>query len=301
MSTLAKTLATLGVSALLVSTAVLAVGEEAAADIVPCGDCHDPVAAAFAVNPHARALGREADPNAVCAFCHSGGAEHAEAAGDKALIDIPKGTAGATLCLSCHAGKSHNDIDVKGVHATHGVHCESCHSMHPGERVPESLLIKSGSSLCVACHLDVAGSFRKPYTHPMHESVDGAGKAGMQCASCHNPHGRGGEPGLVRSKAGEIACLGCHTDKRGPFVFSHMSLETAGCLGCHEPHGSVNPMMLTRSRVAQLCLECHSPTSSTTVGSRPPSLHDLRSPRYQNCTTCHTAVHGSNSSALLLR
>ena len=262
---------------------------------------HDTVAAAFAVNPHARALGREADPNAVCAFCHSGGAEHAEAAGDKALIDIPKGTAGATLCLSCHAGKSHNDIDVKGVHATHGVHCESCHSMHPGERVPESLLIKSGSSLCVACHLDVAGSFRKPYTHPMHESVDGAGKAGMQCASCHNPHGRGGEPGLVRSKAGEIACLGCHTDKRGPFVFSHMSLETAGCLGCHEPHGSVNPMMLTRSRVAQLCLECHSPTSSTTVGSRPPSLHDLRSPRYQNCTTCHTAVHGSNSSALLLR
>ena len=60
-------------------------------------------------------------------------------------------------------------------------------------------------------------------------------------------------------------------------------------------------MMLTRSTVAQLCLECHSNITGTTLGSQPPSLHDLRSPRYQNCTTCHTAVHGSNVSPRLLR
>ncbi|HPC84127.1 MAG TPA: cytochrome c3 family protein [Thermoanaerobaculaceae bacterium] len=301
MSTFARTLATLGVVALLVPPAVVAVGEGTAAEVVPCADCHDTVAAAFAANPHARAFGRDVDPNAVCASCHSGGAQHAEASGDKALIGKPKGADGARLCLGCHGGKSPNDIEPKGVHATRGVHCEACHSMHPSKVMAESLLVSPGSSLCVSCHPDVAGSFRKPYTHPMHKSVDGSGKAGMQCASCHNPHGRGGEQGLVRSAAGEVACLGCHTDKRGPFVFSHPALETRGCLGCHEPHGSANPMMLTRSRVAPLCLECHSPTSAATVGSQPPSFHDLRSPRYQNCTTCHTAVHGSNSSPLLLK
>lgn len=301
MSTFARTLATLGVVALLVPAAVVAVGEGAAPAVVPCADCHDTVAAAFAASPHARALGRDSDPDAVCASCHSGGALHAEAGGDKTLIGKPAGTQGAKLCLSCHGGKSHNDIEPNGAHAARGVHCEACHAMHPEKGMPEALLARPGSSLCVSCHPDVAGSFRKPYTHPMHETVDGAGKAGMQCASCHNPHGRGGERGLVRSRAGEVACLGCHTDKRGPFVFTHLSLETAGCLGCHEPHGSVNPMMLTRSRVAQLCLECHSPTSAATVGSQPPSFHDVRSPRYQNCTTCHTAVHGSNSSPLLLK
>jgi nitrate/TMAO reductase-like tetraheme cytochrome c subunit len=57
---------------------------------------------------------------------------------------------------------------------------------------------------------------------------------------------------------------------------------------------------LTRNRVAQLCLECHS-MSTGTLASQPPSFHDLRSPRYQNCTTCHLRIHGSNASPQFLR
>jgi DmsE family decaheme c-type cytochrome len=135
----------------------------------------------------------------------------------------------------------------------------------------------------------------------MHSSVgQGGNGAGMQCYACHNPHGRG-DGNLKQTAAGEPACLGCHTEKRGPFVFTHGALVAGDCRSCHEPHGSVNPKMLTRSTVAQLCLECHSNITGTTLGSQPPSLHDLRSPRYQSCTTCHTAVHGSNVSPRLLR
>lgn len=300
MRTLTKTLATLAVLAILVPPAVRAVGEEPA-EVVPCGDCHDTVAAAFASNPHARVLGREADPNLVCASCHPGGAAHMEAGGDASLIGVPRGSAGADSCLRCHGGKGVAEIEPRGAHAVGNVHCESCHRMHPERSMPQALLVAEGSTLCVSCHPDVAGSFRKPYTHRMHETAGGTRKGGMQCASCHNPHGRSGAQGLQRTRAGEIACLGCHTDKRGPFVYTHISTEMSGCLGCHEPHGSTNARMLTRSRVAQLCLECHSPGARATVGSQPPSFHDLRSPRYQNCTTCHVAVHGSNSSPLLLR
>jgi hypothetical protein len=33
----------------------------------------------------------------------------------------------------------------------------------------------------------------------------------------------------------------------------------------------------------------------------PPAFHDLRSPRYQNCTVCHQKVHGSYADRNLLR
>lgn len=297
MRFLAHTVATLGILALLVAAAVSA--EQAGQEALPCADCHDTVAAEFQANPHALALGREAAAGAVCASCHAGGKEHVDAGGDAALIKKPAGETGAATCLSCHDGKTHNGIEPKGSHAVAGVTCDSCHAIHGAKPAP-ALLRRAGSELCVSCHPNIRGSFGKPYTHRMHESVDGSGKAGMQCYSCHNPHGRG--DGLLKqTAAGEPACLSCHADKRGPYVFTHGALIAGTCQSCHEPHGSANPMMLTRSRVAQLCLECHSNITGTTLGSQPPSLHDMRSPRYQSCTTCHTAVHGSNVSPRLMR
>jgi DmsE family decaheme c-type cytochrome len=119
--------------------------------------------------------------------------------------------------------------------------------------------------------------------------------------SCHNPHGGEGEQSLKVDRSGDVVCVSCHAEKRGPFVFPHVSDVAGTCLSCHEPHGSVNPMSLKRARVDQLCLECHSVYDGGTLGSQPPSFHDLRSPRYQNCTTCHVTVHGSNTSPLLLK
>jgi hypothetical protein len=49
-----------------------------------------------------------------------------------------------------------------------------------------------------------------------------------------------------------------------------------------------------------VCLECHSnmPAQTTApqpvIGVVPPSFHDLRSPRFRNCTICHQKIHGSH-------
>jgi predicted CXXCH cytochrome family protein len=84
-------------------------------------------------------------------------------------------------------------------------------------------------------------------------------------------------------------------------VFQHGGAAIGECATCHEPHGSTNPNQLRRTRIAQLCLECHSPITHSTAGSQPPAFHNLNNPRYQNCTTCHVAVHGSNRSPQLLK
>jgi predicted CXXCH cytochrome family protein len=84
-------------------------------------------------------------------------------------------------------------------------------------------------------------------------------------------------------------------------VFPHTGGVAGDCQSCHEPHGSNNGKMLIRASVDQLCLECHTTAPAGTLGSMQPSFHDLRSPRYRNCTTCHIAVHGSNSSPMLLK
>ena len=64
--------------------------------------------------------------------------------------------------------------------------------------------------------------------------------------------------------------------------------------------------MLTRPLVMQVCLECHANlpvavSAGKAAGVVPPSFHDLRSPRYQNCTICHQKVHGSHVDRNLLR
>ena len=85
-----------------------------------------------------------------------------------------------------------------------------------------------------------------------------------------------------------------------------MRLE--GCSACHQPHGSANPRMLTRHEVRFVCMECHSnlpaPTPAANGDARArcgPALHDLRSPRFQNCTLCHQKVHGSYVNRDLLK
>jgi len=128
----------------------------------------------------------------------------------------------------------------------------------------------------------------------------------MSCVDCHNPHGA--FRGMMRTTAAnEPGCYKCHTDKRGPFTFEHAPIRLEGCGTCHEPHGSSNPKMLTRQEVRLVCLECHSGlpqapgTTQSAIGAVPPAFHDLRTPRYRNCTICHQKVHGSHVDRNFLR
>lgn len=261
---------------------------QAAPSYEPCSTCHDDLAAKFAANPHARA----ASGRAACESCHGNGTNHADE-GDAKLIVVPKGATGSRTCLSCHGGQAGFTHAASGMHASASVYCTDCHSVH-GPATSQALLKKPGSGLCVSCHNRQENLFAKPFAHRL-------GHGGLECYSCHNPHGDNGENSLKRTNSDELPCLSCHTDKRGPFVFSHVTGMAGDCLSCHEPHGSTNPKMLIRARVDHLCLDCHTTLPAGNLGSQPPSFHDLRSPRYTNCTVCHTAVHGSNSSALLLR
>ena len=61
--------------------------------------------------------------------------------------------------------------------------------------------------------------------------------------------------------------------------------------------------MLIRQDVKTLCLECHANVgvAAATIGGVPPAFHDLRSPRFRNCTTCHVKIHGSYVNRTLLR
>jgi DmsE family decaheme c-type cytochrome len=255
----------------------------------PCNSCHDDLAKAFASNPHALSAEKGAQ---VCQSCHGDGSQHA-ASGDPGLIEVPKGASGASQCLSCH-GAGEGFVHPQGnAHLRAAVTCDACHAVH-GARERE-LLKAQPEQLCAPCHRNVAGQFRKPFAHKLER------RGAMECVSCHNPHGGSGPSSLKQSRTGETVCVSCHVDKRGPFAFEHGAAAVGSCTTCHQPHGSGNPKQLVRAQVDRLCLECHSGVGNPGLGSQPPSFHDLRSPRYRNCTTCHVAIHGSNSSPLFLR
>ena len=230
-----------------------------------------------------------------CESCHSGGTAHVEAGGDDITMSFRQRSLvwGADRCLQCHEALLLFSSFSPSGHGRSEVGCTDCHRLHPDEQAPHLLQKTYATDLCASCHAAVEASFRKPYGHPV---LEGA----MECSDCHNPH-TDEFPILQRNAIGtEQGCLSCHADKAGPFVFEHMPLETDGCQSCHVPHGSVNPKMLIRSQVHQLCLECHSASVGLPAGN-PPSFHDIRSPRYRNCTVCHREIHGSNTSPVFVR
>lgn len=265
-----------------------------------CADCHDQ-AASFPGNPHMRISGKAA-PNPLkdktaCQNCHGSGAKHMDSSGeDKSDIRAFHGRKGAEFCVTCHESDKEHASFRTSVHAsTQTVNCLSCHSVHSSEPRTPHLLTKKPLDLCDSCHPAQAASFRnKPFAHRI-------GRGGMECTSCHDPHGRATQKALRLTRMGELPCLDCHTEKRGPFVFEHVNGVVGTCTTCHEPHGSSNNKRLVRASVDRLCLECHSTLSAGTLGSQPPSFHNVTLPRYRNCTTCHVAVHGSNLSPQLFK
>jgi len=306
MRELARTAARRWVTILAVATVALATGAALAQEealrptTTPCNDCHDDVAADLEWTPH----GSEAftrvpgvtDTN-HCQVCHGDGTQHMEEA-DPEFIKVPRAEEQVRLCLTCHAQQLSSPSLAASAHPGNEVYCTNCHDIHP-EKPAENpfrrvLLREDPGELCAACHSGQVALFERPYSHRL-------GRGGLECFTCHNPHGGRGERSLVMDRLGEGPCVSCHTDKRGPFVFPHVNGIVGDCMSCHEPHGSNNPKRLKRSRVEQLCLECHTTFPGGNLGSQPPSFHDLQTARYRSCTTCHVAVHGSNSSPALLK
>jgi DmsE family decaheme c-type cytochrome len=116
----------------------------------------------------------------------------------------------------------------------------------------------------------------------------------MKCTDCHSPHGTN-NPSMLR-KANWETCVGCHTEKRGPFVYEHASVRVEGCVACHSPHGEVNQHLLVRRESRLLCLQCHVDPFAANV---PHGRFGFQTSG--ECTRCHVTIHGSNFSEFFLQ
>jgi len=245
-----------------------------------CAACHEEQAAGFAKGPHGLAM-KKAGPDVFarsCVTCHGDAKAHIEDPQKTNISRVP--AAGA--CLSCHAASGTTPL-THPAHARGQVGCLACHASGHAAPAAAPLLLSRSHDLCGSCHAEQKAAAKLPSAHR-------DGSRPFDCRHCHTVHGKGRTGRLLQAGNGG-ACLDCHTDKAGPFVFAHAPREAGGCLSCHEAHGSTNPRLLTRRSVSSLCLECHASL---------PSSHDPTKPRYRNCLTCHVAVHGSNHDAKLL-
>ncbi|MFZ4506107.1 MAG: cytochrome c3 family protein [Fimbriimonas sp.] len=274
-----------------------------------CAECHSKVSKNFKASPHATFMVDPKLPLAKrgCEGCHGPGQIH-QAEMNSEVIAFRKMSAkeSSAACLRCH-GQTLNESHWKRTeHARADVSCVSCHQIHPDSdpdlhgvkkgkavdpRTPvfvakvesKSMLRADEATLCGSCHAPQIAEFRSATHHPVPEGS-------MLCSDCHVPHDS--KASKTKHDATKSACVTCHTEKAGPFVFEHdpvSSLGGNGCQECHRPHGSNNPKMLN-SVSRGLCAQCH----TDKLGSHYPG---------QTCWTagCHVASHGSNTSSKFLR
>jgi DmsE family decaheme c-type cytochrome len=276
-----------------------------------CQACHPDLFHGFNRNPHFKsiALANEPPERTGCEGCHGPGEAHIKGMGDRTKIVVfPDLAPNEVLdnCLQCHA-KDLGKVNIRrSSHSTGEVSCLSCHSIHSAPELGP-LLAKTERETCYGCHLEIRARFELPFKHRVNEGA-------IDCTDCHNPHGApvatwrtAQSPQMVTHALGnDIACVKCHSDKRGPFVYEHAPVRVEGCTMCHNPHGSVNPRLLARPATFTLCLECHNNvmgfgTREEGIPAPSRSSHNLATPAFQNCLNCHVRIHGSNVDALFRR
>jgi DmsE family decaheme c-type cytochrome len=261
-----------------------------------CAHCHPKPAEFILTTVHAKAFFTEKEKG--CESCHGPGSVHRITL-ERADIFRPSNLPEAKrsqLCLQCHQqAEKISHWNFSG-HARHGVSCFDCHGAIIAPHIAafqKTFLGKPIESyrpydlrdpqLCLDCHREVSAQFHQPYAHPVRQ-----GK--LVCVDCHNPHAD--RLSVSRPRETARACLSCHAELRGPFVFRHEAIEESGCLVCHQPHGSVNNKLLTQTGNA-LCMQCHFQANYPTIGAVD---HTGLLAGGRNCWSCHVDIHGSNGS-----
>jgi predicted CXXCH cytochrome family protein len=291
-----------------------------------CTNCHKTAEDSFERSPHAIFM---RDPHngpdkTGCEGCHGPSKQHvAHRKEEEGLYQNvisyahSKPEEIAAACLRCHNDTLTESHWKRTEHAHAGVSCTTCHQIHWADRLgkerivatsdvkndkftadlakaehepiwpnqpdPKALLKTDETTLCGVCHRKIISAFRQNFHHPVPEGR-------LICSDCHSVHPNKDErKNLTTTKQ---ACITCHADKAGPFVFEHdptSFLSGDGCVECHNPHGSPNPALLT-SFSRGLCIKCHTDKS---VNHNPG----------RTCwdSGCHSAIHGSNHNALFFQ
>lgn len=221
-----------------------------------------------------------------CASCHSNAEAHATA---EEASTVKVGGPDSKQCLTCHAGDHQRMNFTFAEHNRAGVQCADCHGMHSSKvKAMSATLEKADRSvaLCATCHQDVVVKLGMRSHHPVKEG-------GLACVDCHDPHA-GKNTGRDAAFVAKTAqCTQCHQAVRGPHAFEHPP-AAEDCTSCHDPHGSPNRKMLSLAQ-PMLCLQCHSVAGNrhgaagTGTNNQPISAAALR-----NCSSCHSAPHGSH-------
>lgn len=248
-----------------------------------CTSCH---ATAMCVLPGTvhEDLGRLDGPLATgCAICHDGALHHAISPGSKHLLESMHASPAAVqyaVCTRCHGAEDKLAHVRSGSHHRHEVGCLQCHS----PAVERGRVRADAEKKCAACHADIQAQFALPHHHPVPEGR-------MGCTDCHEVHGA--RPRLRDHALTEGACVRCHPQYRGPFVFAHQAGRQEGCVTCHLPHGASNRRLLAETTAQQNCLQCHGDF---------PAFHDqTQGAVYTDCLRCHTQIHGSNHDRFYFR
>lgn len=275
-----------------------------------CAGCHAEKAANFKASPHAALVADSKLPKNKqgCEGCHGPGGIH-QADENAEVISFRKMSPqeSTAACLRCHAGTLASSHWKTTAHAKAGLACVTCHQIHPDSEPtlaakglkkgsandtkapiynakfePRALLMASELVVCGQCHGPQAAEFRLATHHPVPEGR-------MECSDCHATHPTTKE--RTKKWTDRDACVKCHADFAGPFVFEHDPVAGhtgEGCVECHKPHGSHNNKMLN-SFSRGVCAQCHTEKLSQHYPG-------------QTCwnSGCHVAPHGSNRSRQFL-
>jgi len=261
-------------------------------DPAVCATCHKEVVKSFANNPHSRPALVDGGKGVTCENCHGAGKAHAKG-GNAALIFDPATASAKDLnqkCDACH-GSKHTSFE-RSAHGRGNVSCIGCHTIHaPG--APKHLLKLKQPELCLKCHNDVKPQFSMPSRHKVEEGL-------IECTDCHDAHGTLGENAKHSSTWQFVVCTKCHMATAGPFVYQHAAVTAEGCSACHLHHGGPNHKLLIQADVNKICLLCHFPQPNPGAGVHAVPEH-IQSAQSQSCVSCHSSIHGSNTSNVFLK
>lgn len=305
-------------------------GAEFIEDDEICMTCHEAYVKTFQHNVHR---------GQSCEKCHGPGSLHVKSRGREpgSMFSFKKLSPPqrSELCLKCHEQDACSPGEQwrTSTHAHKGVACNDCHTSHynvpPGTPatqladanakpqislasymqnqppVDQAVLREQSRDLgalapqvCNRCHGELAQQQNIGHSHQI------CGGVGLNCTTCHNPHGK------IRPETRTDLCLNCHANNAPTMAWSTCAHARYGvaCVDCHNPHPNMkvqtavdihhthirrNPKLPMSVDDPWVCYKCH---QDIYAKNAMPSHHPIKEGK-MFCRDCHDG-HGQMQDQL---